>query len=210
MKSFYFLSAMLILAFNATCQETKQPLFALLSSVKSNSEYSLKKIFTQQELEIATLSDAPKGNKEKEKMRLENFKNNQSCINAYSAIKNNVDKLITQLKADLTISNKKKLIKSLNDCTSQNNWYKSNIDDIQKKYISLYNCIENKSLSASVEEITGIFSTLVSVVTSARDFRAQQIKALCEQLDSLRLKDSSELSSGSSSTSDNSEDKDKS
>lgn len=199
MKTIYLLSVMILLSLSANCQEEKQPLFAFLSSIKNNSEYSLKKGFIEQELEIAILSDEPKGNKEKEKKRLENFKKNQSCIKAYSEVKNNVDRLITQLKADLTISNRKKLIKSLNEGTSQANWYNNSIENIQKKYVELNNCIENKSLAVSVEEITGIFSALVGVVTNTRDFRAQQLKALCEQLEGLRLKDYSELGSGNSS-----------
>lgn len=139
-----------------------------------------------------------------------NFKDNQICINSYSDLKNNVDKLISQLKADLNISNKKRLIKSLNDGTNQSNsWYKKIIEDIQNKYTTFYNCAENKNLAASVSDVTGIFTALVSVVTSARDFRALQIKALCEQLDALRLKDFSELNSGSSSRSKKDETKEK-
>jgi len=203
MKHFIFLFLSAILYLNGNGQNNNnndesdpQPLFAVLNKMKVEAEDAIKMRFLEQQLNIDTIPDDPKG-KKKEIQRLKDFKTNEKCIKAYNALRSSMDQLITQLKADLTISNKKKLLKELNSGTgNKNSWYKKMIDQIVTQRMGVTNCIEGKALAVSLEEITGLFSALAGIVTSARDFRAQQIKALCEQLESLRLSPIDKITSG--------------
>lgn len=195
MKTIMSFVLILFIVFSSTCQVKEQPIFSFLTSIKNDSEYSLKKIIIQQELEVAQLKDT-----DKQKAIFENFKNNIACFDAYNSVKSNVDKFITQLTADLTISNNRKVLKSLNKgIYLENTWSKSTIDDIWKRYLFFKSCTEKRQMAAvGLDEITGLFTALTTIYTSNRDFRAQQNKLLCEQLNGLRLKEFNELSSGSS------------
>jgi len=202
-----FLILFCIITCNALCQEKKDPLFALLSEIKGAAEYKIKSIFQEQELSIDTLDDENKKNKKiKEKQRLKYFNENSECVEAYEILKIKVDKLISQLKADLTISNKKRLIKQLNNgTTTKSSWYKEIIEEIQDARNELMGCNIPGLAAIPIADITGIFTALAEVVTSARDFRAQQIKSLCEQLETSRLLSVHDLGSNSSGGSKNEE-----
>lgn len=190
MKPLYLLLFCCLYSFIARSQETKEPLFSLLSEIKNVGEFKYKNILKEQELAIDTLPDEPKDKKIKEHQRLNFYAENADCREAYYILKFRVDKLISQLKADLTMSNKKKLIEELNDGTADtNSWYYHAIKDVQEAKGELLKCNQPGYAGIAIADITGIFSAVVEVFKSVRDFRAQQIKSLCEQLDGLRLSD---------------------
>lgn len=206
MKALYTLMLLLVLSAPIegkaqTNSNSENPLFSLLSGIKNSSEFLLRKHFMQQDLELATIISEPTSKKNLEKKRLENFKASSDIIIAYNNLKIETDQLITQLKADLTISNKKKQLKKLNTGSNEHPWYKAKLESVQKKYNALLSAVEGKSFALGIEVITGAFTAVADVVGSARDFRALQITALCVQLDALRLKDFSELSSPAKSES---------
>lgn len=192
-----------LLAQNENQEGTKSedPLFALLNKVKNGAEDALRTRFTEQQLAIDTIGDEPKGHKRREIQKQKNYGENKTCVKVYNELRSSTDQLITQLKADLTMSNKKKLLKSLNDGSNDaQSWYKKKMDQIVKQHGGVKACIAGAAAAATLEELTGLFSALVGIVTSARDFRAQQIKALCEQLETLRLSPVNELLSGGGSS----------
>lgn len=190
----------LLVCVTANCQNSKPPLLANLSKIKSTSENKLKDILKGQELSIATLEDK---DQKREQARLKNYADNKACIDAYNEVQTAVDQLITQLKADLTISNKKKLLKQLNKgVATKDTWYSDITKEIHDKHAALAGCNRVNAFAIGVEDVTGIFTAITDVVASARDFRQKQIEALCGQLDELRLKPLYELMSGSSSEDD--------
>ncbi len=203
-KSILFFS--LLLCLKSFEQVKKQPLFAFLSETKDIAEFKLQTILKKQTLIVDTLKDSiGSDDKIKQKQILQNFIDASGCIEKYSQLKTNVDKLISQLKSDLTISNSKKIIRKLNKGNIDTmSFYHSIISDINQSNNQFVHCEEEEKefapAAASVSDITGIFTALVTVFTSARDFRAQQIKSLCDQLESLRLSGLNDLGSNSSAS----------
>ena len=174
------------------------PLFALLTKVKVTAEDAMRVRFTEDQLGIDTIGDEPKGNKRKENQRVANFKINKDCIIAYNALRSSSDQLITQLQSDLTVANKLRPLKKLNEGTYDDKWYKATIDQLVKERLGVTNCIYKVAKALTLEEITGLFSVIVDIVKSAKDFRAAQIKIICEQLEKLRLLDVNQLIAGES------------
>ena len=171
-------------------EKKKEPLFSLLSEIKTIGEFKYRNILKEQELALDTLSDEAKGKMIKEQQRFAYYQRNSACREAYYILKLYVDKLVSQLKADLTISNKKKLIKRLNSGTiDSTSWYYEAIKNVQDAKADLLKCNIPGMSGPSVSDVTGIFSAVTDVLISTRDFRAQQIKALCEQLDAFKLAD---------------------
>lgn len=186
-------------------EDKREPLFSLLSEVKNMAEYKYRNILKKQELALDTLPDEPKGEKIKERKRLTYYNDNYNCRQRYIELKIYTDQLITQLKADLTLSNKRRLIKDLNEQSSRtNSWYMRKIADMQQAEAALMKCDGIGKSGIGVAEILGIFTAVVDIVKSSRDFRALQIKSLCEQLDVLRLSDIDE-GGGSTSKKENNE-----
>lgn len=188
MKPRFLLLLCCLVTAAAKSQDGKEPLFSLLSEIKTVAEFKYKNILKEQELALDTLPDEPKEKKLKQRQQFSYYEENTTCREAYYMLKLQMDKLITQLKADLTMSNKKKLIEQLNWGTvDTNSWYYQMIREVQEAKGELLKCNQPGYSGVSVTDITGIFSAIVDIVKSARDFRAQQIKSLCEQLDTLRL-----------------------
>jgi len=175
------------------------PFFAQLAEIKSASETDLKAVFTEQQLIANTIADVDPTDKSKEKLILKNFEDDKHCLKAYNKLKLATDMLINQLKADLTISNKKKNLTNLNNGVVSG-WYKDQLTIVKNSYTDFTSCRGGENFYAvSVSDVTGIFSALVTVVTSARDFRAQMITTMCAQLDSLKLTDAYDLLNGNTS-----------
>lgn len=177
-----------------TNADAEVPLFALLNKVKNGGEDALRSLLIEQQLALDTITDEPKGNKRKATQQQKNFESNKKCNKAYNDLRSSTDQLITQLKADLTMTNKKRLLRKLNDNSDNaQSWYRTKTDEIIKQYAALKNCLAGTASAASLEALTGLFTALVGIVTSARDFRALQIKSLCDQLEALRMVDSGGL-----------------
>lgn len=217
MKFIITLSLLCTIAIAAHSQEEKkeparsnEPLFAMLHKVKDGSEDVMRARLMEQQLTIDIISDEPKGNKNKEIIKKKQFDENAACVKAYNTLRSSADQLITQLKADLTMSNRKKLLKNLNEGAAEaGSWYKLKMDEIVKQYNGVKGCIEQKASGATLEELTGLFSALVGIVTSARDFRWEQIKLLCEQLETLRIAHLKDLLSANASAPGKKESEDK-
>lgn len=183
--------------FTSICQKSTEPLFSFLSEVKNTAEFKLKTILKEQSLITDTLPDSSASGIQrlKQKLALSYFKDNSTCVTKYMTLKTDVDKLISQLKADLTISNRKSIIVKLNKGTIDNtSFYYELIKQVHMAQKEFLDCGTYKANDISVSDITGIFSELVTIFTSARDFRAQQIKSLCDQLDKFALSDPYDLS----------------
>lgn len=185
---------LLILSFFAFSVEsfaqTDLPLFAKLIEIKSSSEFELSNYLTKKELAVAVLDVAARA-----KARQDNYDKSVACMKAYMKLKSESDKLILQLKADMTLSNKVKHLRKLQKGRAEMSWYNGQIDAINERYTELINCIngDSKFAAASLGDITGVFTAIAGIFTGARDARAEKVKSLCSQLDTLRMNDISAL-----------------
>jgi hypothetical protein len=120
--------------------------------------------------------------------------------------------VIVQLKVDLTVSNRLKVYKGLNQNvqSGKGGWYGPAIGEVKEAYKDFVNCMKPGFEATSLGDITGLFSAIVDLFKTARDFRAEQIKIVCTQLDGLRLRSSSEVMAGKvSATAESKEDEEK-
>ena len=201
MKGLTVLFFALLIGAKCLAQVTDNPFFAKLAEIKSTSETSLKALFTEEQLTANAIVLADDKDKAKEKKLLEFYNRDKKNLVAYGKLKIAVDVLVNQLKADLTISNKKKNLENLNKGILSG-WYDQQIKKITADYNDFTGSLGGSEFKAvSVSDVTGIFSALVTVITSSRDFRAQMVTVMCAQLDSLKLIDAYDIMSGNSSSS---------
>ncbi|MGN6181384.1 MAG: hypothetical protein ACTHNW_19530 [Mucilaginibacter sp.] len=207
MKKIIILFSALIISANCFPQTIDNPFFGKLAEIKSTSETMLKAHFTEEQLIANAIVLADDKDKAKDKKILEFYEKDKKALVAYGKLKITVDVLVNQLKADLTISNKKANLENLNKGILTG-WYDTQIKTIIHHYNDFTASMGGDSnfKALSVSDVTGIFSAVVTAITSARDFRAQMITTMCAQLDSLKITDAYDIMSGNDSSSPSSAD----
>jgi hypothetical protein len=186
---------LLLLVCTVAFPQTENPLLASLQDVKTASENSVQKMLTKQAFEVDAIADDNSTNLKKKKM-LEYHIKNAAIEDAYNDLKVAVDMLITQLKGDMTFSNKKKVLRRINKGKNASKWYEERIGQVKTSFDQFNIAVSGSSKAVGLDEITGAFSAVVEIFTGSRDFRLEQIKNFCEQIEGLRLKSYYELSGG--------------
>jgi hypothetical protein len=211
MKNIIFL-LLIFSAFKASSQESdfaiSQPLISFLQDAKNICEAKIILLVKLQNAGVDTIKD----DNLKAKQRLNNLKDDKPCFEHYLEVKRLTDKLITQLQADLLLTNRKKILIRINtQLTDSSNYYSKLVLAIREEIAALSGCNTVGKSGFAPSDVTGILTLIVNTIISSRDFRAQQIKSVNELLDKMRLTDiNTLLAGGTSENSDKENDEPKS